>query len=316
MGAKDLAVVTNDESGAAPHSGSYTRDQVDLIRRTIAEGATDDELKLFLNVCQRTGLDPFDRQIYFMKRYTWNPKTQKSEPKMSAEASIDGLRLVAERSGKYAGQQEPMWCGSDGRWVDIWIADEPPVAAKVAVLRHDFREPMVGKALYHEYVQTKKDGMPNSMWKKMAANQLAKCAEALALRKAFPREMSGIYSRDEMGQADNPAAGRAAAQEVAAQKIAAAEQAQNVQAENPASIEDFISILRADSASKEVRKAAWIEGNKFLSDRFSEEREGGDMDYSDRLIAFEDEHPRATLSQRIEFWNAQASELETETQSE
>lgn len=184
---------------------TFRQDEVDLIKRTIAVGASDDELKLFVNVCQRTGLDPFSRQIYFMKRLSWDADQRKMVGKMSAEASIDGLRLCAERSGHYAGQQEAMWCGHDGVWVDIWLDKEPPAAAKVGVMRHDFKEPTVGKALYSEYVQmTGKDDSrkPNSMWSKMAANQLAKCAEALALRKAFPRELSGVYTRDEMAQAE------------------------------------------------------------------------------------------------------------------
>jgi phage recombination protein Bet len=166
----------------------FDNEQLEIIRRTVAKGTSADQFKLFIQVCKYSGLNPFARQIYAVVRGS----------DMTVQTGIDGYRILAERSGKYAGQIGPQWCDESAEWKDVWLSSKPPAAARIGVLRRDFAEPIWGVARFVSYEQ------PSSpLWRKMPEVMLAKCAESLALRKAFPSEMAGIYTAEEMAQADH-----------------------------------------------------------------------------------------------------------------
>lgn len=166
-----------------PSAGStFTPEQVDLIRRTICVGGTDDELTLFLGVCKQTGLNPFARQIYAIKR----------KGKMTIQVGIDGYRLIADRTGKYAGNDDT-----------VFDDEKNPQKATVTVYKMvgGVRCAFTASARWSQYYPGKDQGF---MWEKMPHVMLGKCAEGLALRKAFPAELSGVYTDAEMEQAGEP----------------------------------------------------------------------------------------------------------------
>ena len=190
-----------------PTVRELTEEQIALVKRTIMpEGSTDDELALFIQVANRTGLDPFARLIYCTKRRQ-NVRHQVNGQwvdnwveRFQVGIAIDGFRAIAERTGEFDGREGPYWCGPDGEWKDVWLAPEPPTAAKVIIHRKGRKFPTVGVALWSEYAVIK-NGKPMAMWGKMESVMIAKCAEAIGLRVAFPQDLSGLYTADEMDQA-------------------------------------------------------------------------------------------------------------------
>ncbi|WP_323985927.1 phage recombination protein Bet [Microbacterium plantarum] len=197
----DPELWTDDEKALLDAAGLVVRK-----KGKAPEAAPRPTVVAFLAHCQRTGLDPIARQIYAIER----------GGKWGIQVSIDGFRLVAERSRQYAGQKPVEWTADGTTWTDVWVAEGAPLAARATVLRRDFDEPLVAVARFASYVQLideyegsydnrRKTGrkVPGDMWARMPEVMIAKVAEALALRKAFPMELSGLYAEEEMDQALN-----------------------------------------------------------------------------------------------------------------
>jgi phage recombination protein Bet len=162
----------------------YSREKVELIKRQVAKGATDDELALFLHYCKSQGFDPLDRDVYFTKRK--NNKT--NEYTVAYVTSIDALRARAEDTGLYAGNDDPSFDD-----------EENPKRATVTVYKivGGVRCGFSATARWDQYYPGDTQGF---MWRKMPHLMLGKCAEALALRKAFPKQLKKLYAREEMEQ--------------------------------------------------------------------------------------------------------------------
>ncbi len=177
---------------AIKETSTLTREQIDLIKHTVAIGATDLELKLFLYQANKRGLDPLTRQIHFIKRKQYNPDTEKYDEVGTIQTGIDGFRVVANRTGKLSGIKRGVIKSETGKLIGAWAE----------VYRKDWTEPAREEVSFDEYCQKKKDGSPIRLWASMPETMIKKVAEAAALRMAFPEDLSGIYSHEEMQQAD------------------------------------------------------------------------------------------------------------------
>lgn len=168
------------------------QEKIELWKSTFAKGLTNDEFEIFKYACIRTGLDPIFKQIHPVKR----KDAKLGRDVLTIQTGIDGFRLIADRTNKY----------SPGREYTYNYDEKGLLVSATAYIKKMTSDgtwhEVSASAFYSEYVQTKYDGSPMQFWLKMKHNQLGKCAEALALRKAFPADLSGIYTTEEMAQAD------------------------------------------------------------------------------------------------------------------
>lgn len=200
----EIAVASTGVLALDPHQTEWTEPQkAALAQIGIADAPVGDQLT-FLHHAQKTGLDPFAKQTYMIARKEWNPRTRQESYKYTIQTGIDGLRVIAERTGRYEGRTPISWCGADGVWRDVWLdKNTPPTAARCGVYKAGFREPLMAVALFDEYAAKKKGGDLIALWASKPAHMIGKVAETLALRAAFPQDMSGLYTPEEMDQ-DEP----------------------------------------------------------------------------------------------------------------
>lgn len=245
----------NDEEKAIVEAAGLVHTDSQTGQKSLAERPV---VAAFLAHCAQTQLNPLARQIYCIARKS------KGQLRWQIQISIDGARLVAERSGKYRGQTTPEFTGDGVTWTQVWLAEEPPKAARVGVRHEDFPEPLYAVALWDAYAvyddvweSGRKTGekKPSAMWAKMGPLMLAKCAEMLALRKAFPQDLSGLYSSEEMQQA-----GGAPVEPPASQRPAVAAEVPNPEPINDFEVEQNVTSTAKRDWAADVAAATDIDG--------------------------------------------------------
>lgn len=193
-----LSVVNENESRVA-HT-NFTPKQIEILKNSMCKGVSDEEFEVFLMACTKTQLDPFMKQIYAVPRKFRKPDGSYGNS-ITIQTGIDGYRLIAERTERYAPGPEPTYVHDD----------KGNLISATAYIKKQTKDgtwhTVSASAYLDEYMQTFADRQtgekkPTGLWINMPKTMLAKCAEAQALRKAFPAEMSGVYTKEEMQQAE------------------------------------------------------------------------------------------------------------------
>lgn len=154
----------------------YKKDEVELLRETVCRGATNAELAMFGNMCKATGLNPFKKEIWFIK-------SEKGGVQMMT--GINGFLAIANKHPQF-----------DGMEVSLEEKDGKLISATAKVYRKDRQHPSVATVYLQEYFKPSKTGY--GMWEKMPRMMLQKVAKSVALREAFPQELNSLYTKEEM----------------------------------------------------------------------------------------------------------------------
>lgn len=184
-------------AGSIPALSMNENELLSVLRNSLYPGAADESIKLVVSYCRASQLDPMQKPVHIVPM--WDSKSRQTRDVVMPGIGL--YRTQAARSGQYAGVTEPEF-GEDVTETLDGVAVTYPKWCKVSVRRTmangqvaDF----TAKELWKENYATKKNDTdaPNAMWKRRPYAQLAKCAEAQALRKAFP-EVGAQPTADEM----------------------------------------------------------------------------------------------------------------------
>jgi phage recombination protein Bet len=199
--------MTNDnrqppDGGTGPGAMfGFSAEQVDAVAESFLvprhRRPYEREVREFLARCEALGLSPFRGEIMA----TYRADSRSGDERMTVQTLIDGLRLIAERTGRYAGQLAPQFCGPDGEWTEVWGTEVPPHAAKARLQKLIGGRMVVTEVvvLFDEYAERFADsGRLKNQWAEMPTVMAAKCAEAQALRKAFPGAGGQLYIPEEI----------------------------------------------------------------------------------------------------------------------
>jgi phage recombination protein Bet len=201
----------NSQGGAQPSTALAIRPGQDIFddkqRAALSalgiKNATNADLAVFMHYCQKTGLDPFSKQIYMLNRREHVGGGQYAD-KQTIQIGIEGFRVIRDRAARRDGVRvsygETVWYDTDGTGYKIWLRDGAPAGCGMVVFKDG--EPFPAVLTFAEYVQTNKEGNPTGKWANAPAHQLEKCCEAYGLRRAFPHDLGGLYIEEEVSTAD------------------------------------------------------------------------------------------------------------------
>jgi phage recombination protein Bet len=182
-----------------------TDEKIEVVKQTVAKGATDAELAMFLAVAQKYDLDPFAKEIFFIKEKPGDPGR--------VQTGRDGFLAIANRHGEYQGMtSDVVFLGDTFRrtkdgvdhGIDFATRKATIIGAYALVYRSDRQIPSYGFARWAEYAP--KDPPGWSPWHKYPSAMIIKVAETIALKKAF--SISGVgalgISEPDDGEPDAP----------------------------------------------------------------------------------------------------------------